>query len=120
MQNISWTELTRILIERFPNKNTADPMEQLQTLKQVPTVNNYIDTYENWMQLMKREKPYLLPDLFVDRFISGLKDNIKHTVQIQKPSSLASAYWYARKYEKAYLSGTRRAPPQQNTFIRPP
>jgi hypothetical protein len=44
----------------------------------------------------------------VDRFISGLKDTIKHHVHYQKPDSLLSAYWYARQYEKAYLFATRK------------
>jgi hypothetical protein len=29
-------------------------------------------------------------------------------VQCQKPDSLLSAYWYARQYEKAYLSANKR------------
>jgi hypothetical protein len=47
----------------------------------------------------------------VDRFISGLKDNIKHTVLCQKPDTLLSAYWYSRQYEKSYLSSARRSFP---------
>jgi hypothetical protein len=104
LHSITWTELGRILVERFPDNNTMDPMELLQTLKQVTTVNCYIDAYEQWMTLMKREKPYLQLDFFVDRFISGLKEGIRHTVHGQKPVSLMSAYWYARLYEKAYLA----------------
>ena len=83
-------------------------MELLQTLKQMTTVNGYIDAYEQWMTLMKREKPYLQTDFFIDRFISGLKEGIRHTVLRQKPDSLMSAYWYARLYEKAHLANNKR------------
>ena len=79
-------------------------MEQLQLMRQVTTVNSYIDQYETWMTLMRRERNYLPQDFFVDRFVSGLKEGIRHTVQCQKPSTLQSAYWYARQYEKAYLT----------------
>jgi hypothetical protein len=76
-------------------------MEQLQHLKQKTTVDHYINNYETWMTMMKRGRNYLPQEFFVDRFISGLKDNIKHTVQCQKPDTLLSAYWYARLYEKS-------------------
>jgi hypothetical protein len=55
-------------------------MDQLQHLKQVSTVDSYINAYESWMTLMNRGRSYLPQDFFIDRFISGLKDTIKHTV----------------------------------------
>jgi hypothetical protein len=103
-------------------------MDQLQLLKQVTTVNAYIDSYETWMTQMKRERNYLPQDFFVDRFISGLKETIKHQVQCQKPESLLSAYWYAKQYDKTSNSVARRpgqfiaparALPQQNRPILP-
>jgi hypothetical protein len=88
-------------------------MDQLQHLKQVSSVDQYINEYESWMTQMKSGRTYLPQDFFVDRFLSGLKDNIKHVVQCQKPTSLLSAYWYARQYEKSNLSNTRRLQPFQ-------
>ena len=71
-------------------------------------INSYINAYEDWMQVIKRDMPYLTTSFFVDRFIGGLKDNIKHMVQCQKPETLLSTYWHARQYEKSYLSTTRK------------
>jgi len=105
--NTSWADLGQILLQRFPDAVTSDPMDQLQQLKQTSSVNAYIDAYEAWMTQMKRERSYLPQDFFVDRFISGLKEGIKHTVQCQKPETLLSAYWFARQYEKAYLSSSK-------------
>jgi hypothetical protein len=111
-----------VLITRFPENIVADPMEQLQQLKQQTTVNTYIDAYETWMTQMKRTCPYLPQMFFVDRFTSGLKDSIKHLVQCQKPDSLLNAYWYARKYEQAYLCNVKKAtaapiaPPPQRAY----
>ncbi|KAK1629780.1 hypothetical protein QYE76_004095 [Lolium multiflorum] len=65
----------------FPSTVCTDPMDQMQQLQQINTVNNYIDTFEQWMTAMKRNRPYLPADFFVDRFISGLKDNIKHQLE---------------------------------------
>jgi hypothetical protein len=111
LQTLTWQELSQVLIDRFPNATANDHMDQLQLLKQNTTVNAYIDQYEQWMMQMKRERSYLPQDFFVDRFTSGLKDCIKHLVQCQKPETLLSAYWYARKYEQAYLLNVKKAAP---------
>jgi hypothetical protein len=107
---VSWDALCQELIDHFPDSISTDPMDQMQQLQQINTVNNYIDTFEQWMTAMKRNRPYLPADFFVDRFISGLKDNIKHQVLCQKPENLLSAYFYARQYEKVFLSSVRRPP----------
>jgi hypothetical protein len=108
LDKMSWSDLSSVLLERFPDTMAADPTNQLQQLKQLSTVNIYIDLYESWMTQMKRGQPYLPLEFFVERFVSGLKEGIKHNVQCQKPHSLLSAYWFARQYEKAYLSGTKK------------
>jgi hypothetical protein len=108
LQTLSWTTLSQILIDRFPDSVSLDPMDQLQQLKQITSINAYIDSYETWMTQMKRERTYLPHDFFVDRFVSGLKKGIKHNVQCQKPETLLSAYLYARQYEKAYLSNNTK------------
>jgi predicted amidophosphoribosyltransferase len=56
-------------------------MDQLQQLKQMTSVNMYIDAYEPWMTQMKRERDYLPQDFFAERFVSGLKESIRHNVQ---------------------------------------
>ncbi|MFY0277367.1 hypothetical protein, partial [Escherichia coli] len=48
--------------------------------------NIYIDTFEQWMTSMKRTRSYLPVEFFVARFVSGLKDIIKHQVVCQKTS----------------------------------
>jgi hypothetical protein len=45
-KTISWADLCRFLLERFPEGQHIDPMEQLQLLKQVTTVDQYINAYE--------------------------------------------------------------------------
>jgi hypothetical protein len=119
LQQLSWSRLCQVLIDRFPDNLSLDPMDQLQHLKQTASVDNYINAYETWMTLMKRGRSYLPQDFFIDRFVSGLKDNIKHTVQCQKPDSLLSAYWYARQYEKSYLSSNRKHMPGNNAAPLP-
>jgi hypothetical protein len=81
LHTLSWATLSQILIDRFPDCSAADPMDQLQQLKQMTSVNMYIDAYEPWMTQMKRERDYLPQDFFAERFVSGLKESIRHNVQ---------------------------------------
>jgi hypothetical protein len=71
-------------------------------------MDHYINNYETRMKMMKQGRNYLPQDFFIDRFISGLKDNIKHTIQCQKPDTQLSANWYAQLYEKTQLSIAHR------------
>jgi hypothetical protein len=83
LNNMSWSDLSSVLLEKFPDTLAADPMDQLQQLKQLSSVNIYIVLYDLLMTQMKRARPYLPPEFFVKRFISGLKEWIKHNVQCQ-------------------------------------
>jgi hypothetical protein len=57
LDKMSWSDLSSVLLERFPDTMAADPMDQLQQLKQLSIVNIYIDPYESWMTQMKRGHP---------------------------------------------------------------
>jgi hypothetical protein len=111
---MSWVQFCSLLLDRFPDSGIHESMEQFQQLKQNTTVNQYIDLFEEWMTAMKRDHQYLPEFFFTLRFLSGLKDTIKHAVQCHKPPDLRSAYWYARQEELAYLSVHKK---QANTPI---
>jgi hypothetical protein len=53
LQTITWDKLCEILIDRFPDTVSTDPMDLLQQLHQQTTVNVYIDAFEDWMTAMK-------------------------------------------------------------------
>uniref|UniRef100_A0ACD5TIY0 Uncharacterized protein n=1 Tax=Avena sativa TaxID=4498 RepID=A0ACD5TIY0_AVESA len=108
---MNWQQFCELLLDRFPDAGAHESMDQFHQLKQYTTVNTYIDTFEEWMTLMKIDHHYLPEYLFTLRFISGLKDALKHAVKTHKPPDLRAAYWYARQEELALLSITKR----QNT-----
>jgi hypothetical protein len=101
---MNWVQFCELLLDRFPDSGIHESMEQFQQLKQQNTVNTYIDLFEEWMTAMKRDHQYLPEYFFTLRFLSGLKDTIKHAVKCHKPPDLRSAYWYARQEELAFLS----------------
>uniref|UniRef100_A0ACD5Y7D8 Uncharacterized protein n=1 Tax=Avena sativa TaxID=4498 RepID=A0ACD5Y7D8_AVESA len=125
---MNWTHFCELLLERFPDAGVHESMDQCQLLKQVTTINNYIDIFEDWRTIMKRDHPYLPEHFFTLRFINGLKDTLKHAVKTHKPPDLKSAFWYARQEEMSFLSVNKKhvtlAPQPRQTlvqqFIQPP
>ncbi|XP_015688048.1 uncharacterized protein LOC107303452 [Oryza brachyantha] len=89
------------------------------------TVNQYIDRFEECMDLVRRDHPYLQEPFLTSCFIGGLRGDIKHDVSGHRPQGLLESYWYAKNYEKAALarrkfsagSYNRSRPPEKpNTF----
>jgi hypothetical protein len=123
----NWQHFCELLTDRFPDTGAHESMDQFQQLKQISTVNLYIDSFEEWMTLMRRDHMYLPKYFFTLRFISGLKDTLKHAVKTHKPPDLKATYWYARQEELAFLSIHKKPTPSfsnkqapRNTVIRQP
>jgi hypothetical protein len=105
---MNWPQFCALLCERFPSPGAEESMELCQQLKQVNTVDHYIDQFEDWMTAMRKDHPYLPEGFFLLRFICGLKETIKHDIQCHKPPTLRAAYWFARKQEMSYLSNNKK------------
>lgn len=71
-------------------------MVNFQHLHQLNNVEYYINQFETWMSLLRRDNQYLPEYFLILRFISGLKDSVKHMVKCHKHPTLISAYEYSR------------------------
>lgn len=101
-QVITWPQWCAMVCTRFSTANTHEAVELFQNVKQYGmTVEQYIDKFEEYMDLVRRDHPYLQEPYFTSCFISGLRGDIKHDVCGQKPQGLLESYWYAKNYEKA-------------------
>jgi hypothetical protein len=107
---MNWPQFCELLCERFPSAGEHEAMEAFHLLKQTTTVNQYIDNFEDTMINMRHDHPYLTDHFFLLRFISGLKDYVKHMVKSHQPATLKVAYWHARQQEQAYLSFNKKTP----------
>jgi hypothetical protein len=107
---LNWHQFCELLCDRFPEAGEYESMEKFQQLRQVTTVNLYIDQFEKYMIQMKRDHSDLTDKFFLLRFLSGLKDHIKHAVKSHQPSTLRTAYLHACQQEMAYLSANRKLP----------
>ena len=98
---LPWHQFCRLLEDRFLEISTTEIIGQFHNLNQTATVPKYIDKFEEFMGLVKRNNPSLQEDYFVSRFITGLTEYIQHHLQCHKPSSLTKAFWFARILEQA-------------------
>lgn len=101
-QLISWPQLAAMMCDRFCEASDHEAVEQLQNVKQANlSVTQYIDKFEECVDLVRREHPYLQEQYLNSCFIGGLRGDIKHDVSGQKPQGLLQSYWYAKNYERA-------------------
>jgi len=98
---LPWHHFCRMLEDRFLEISSIEIIGQFHNLKQTSIVPEYIDKFEEFMGLVKRNNPSLPEDYFVSSFIAGLKDFIQHHLQCHKPSTLTQAFWFARRLEQA-------------------
>jgi hypothetical protein len=89
---MNWHQFCELLVERFPTLGEHDTMEQFQHLKQQTFVYSYIDIFEDYIIRMRKDHPNLIENFFLLRFISILKDTVKHAVKIHAPPTLKLAY----------------------------
>jgi hypothetical protein len=56
---MNWSKFCSLLCDRFPSSGAEETMELCQQLKQIGTVEHYIEQFERWMFGMKRDHSYL-------------------------------------------------------------
>lgn len=100
-QMVSWQNFCQMIADRFTQANAHEAVEKLKNIQQHGSVQNYIDHFEECVQLVKRDHPYLQELFLMSCFIGGLRPDIKHDVSGQRPTGILQAYWYAKVYENA-------------------
>jgi hypothetical protein len=98
-----------MVTDRFNTSSDYEVISQFHSLKQVGTIMNYVDKFEEMVSMVKRHNPSLSDNYFISSFISRLKEQIQYHVQCHKPVSLSAAYWYAKRLEQA-------TPPLQEVY----
>jgi hypothetical protein len=66
-------------------------------------VSEYIQKFEEIMELMQMDYPALNELYYVRSFIAGLKEGIKHYLIPHNPQTLCDTYWKAKELEKGIL-----------------
>lgn len=97
--NLSWPDFCTMVCQRFAIKSNVEITDTFRNLKQYGSVDSYIDKFEELVPLVKRNKPHLNEEYFLEYFISGLKDHIKRPLKSLTIYSLVQAYEHARNYD---------------------
>jgi len=100
-QMVTWPQFCQMISHRFTQANAHEAVEKSKNIQQVTTVQAYTDSFEECVQLVRRDHPYLQEAFIMSCFIGGLRADIKHDVSGQRPSGILEAYWYAKVYEQA-------------------
>jgi hypothetical protein len=116
--------------DRFTQANAYEAVEKLKNIHQTTTVHAYIDLFEECVQLVRRDHPYVQEAFIMGCFIGGLRADIKHDVSGQRSRGILEAYGYAKVYENSAaakkalyqtMAGRPRGPFPQTTFkFQPP
>uniref|UniRef100_A0ACD5VCY1 Uncharacterized protein n=1 Tax=Avena sativa TaxID=4498 RepID=A0ACD5VCY1_AVESA len=100
-QMVNWQQFCQMIADRFTQANAHEAVERLKNIQQHSSVQAYIDNFEECVQLVKRDHPYLQEAFLMSCFIGGLRADIKHDVCGQRPRGILEAYWYAKVYESS-------------------
>lgn len=103
-QVLNWQQLCSMISDRFSAVSAHEAVEKLQTMKHIGNVGKYIDYFEKYVELVRRDHPYLQEAFLMSCLIGGLKEEIKYGVSIHQPKGLLEVYWYAKLEEKATLA----------------
>ena len=91
----------RMVGDRFNQVSKYEIIGQFHNLKQVGSVVDYVDRFEEMVSMVRRNNPALPDTYYISSFISGLKDYIQYHLQCYRPTALSQAYWYAKRLEQA-------------------
>lgn len=90
---------------------------EFNKLKQMGSVDEYIQKFEELKSYMTQRNRHLDEDYFVKSFISGLKEDVRVMVEMLLPNTLNQAIFMARKQEvqleslSRHYKGTVRSNP---------
>jgi hypothetical protein len=89
---IHWANFCNMISNRFLAYSSHTSLENFHHLKQVTSIAEYIQKFEELMSLMQMEHSGLTGQYFVSSFLVGLKDGIKHYLISHNPLTLCDAY----------------------------
>lgn len=108
----TWKDFTWAITSRFGDNLYEDATGQLSKLRQISSVKNYQEKFEE----LANKITGLPESFFVSCFISGLREEIKAGVQMFQPRNISQAMGLARLQEETVESINKKAkvPPKNS------
>ncbi|KAJ1688260.1 hypothetical protein LUZ63_019650 [Rhynchospora breviuscula] len=102
-----WQLLVEEVFDRFHLENSSNPVDEFKRVHQTRRVGDYIKKFEKAKTRLMFETKIRNMPFYVMGFVSGLKDELRHAVDILDPVTLNQAYQFAKKAE-LHLDGLEK------------
>lgn len=86
-----WNEFCAAVCSRFEREQHNQLIRQFYHVKQIGTVIDYVEQFDNLVHQLLAHDSSLKPIMVTNRFIDGLRDDIKAIVLLQRPIDLDTA-----------------------------
>ena len=107
LENQGWDEFCAQLLSRFARDEHELLLRRLFQIRQTGPVSEYIEKFVGLVDELKAYAKHPDPLYYVQRFIDGLRDEIKAVLMVHKPATLDTACTLAELQEEA-LGLTKR------------
>ncbi|KAJ4813235.1 polyprotein [Rhynchospora pubera] len=97
--NPPWQILVDEVFDRFHLDNSSNPVDEFKRVHQTGRVGDYIKKFEKAKTRLMFETKIRNVPFYVMDFVSGLKDELRHAMDILDPVTLNQAYQFAKKAE---------------------
>lgn len=94
-----WGYFVEAICRRF-GLGTVTIDEEFMTLRQVGTMEEFTEKYEEIRSILLQEIPYLTEEYFLNNYVCRLKMNIRCSVRAARPWNLEDAVWLAKNFEQ--------------------
>jgi hypothetical protein len=88
IRTTTWTELCSWIHDRFGRDQHEALIRQLFHIKQVGSVQDYVDKFTELIDQLLAYEPAANQRYYTTRFVDGLKDDIKSVILVQRPVDL--------------------------------
>ncbi|KAJ1694535.1 hypothetical protein LUZ63_011233 [Rhynchospora breviuscula] len=103
-----WLLLLEEVKSRFLKGISDNPLEEFRKVVQLGKVEDYIKNFEKVKSRLMSSTSVRDASFYLMAFLSGLKEELKHTVEMCEPTSLNQAYKFARQAELSLEGQERR------------
>lgn len=100
VRSLSWEDFCALVLERFGRDEHALLIRQLFHIKQDGSVSDYIDKFTGLVDQIHAYESTPDPLYFTLRFVDGLRDDLRASVLVQRPSDLDTACLLAQLQEE--------------------
>jgi hypothetical protein len=116
VKGFNWADFCSTVCGRFERDQQNQLIRQFFRIKQQSTVADYVEHFDDIVHQLRAHDPHFHPMLVTNRFIEGLRDDIKAVVIMHKPLDLDTASSLAMRQEELLGEMPRREFKRQDTF----